>query len=384
MAIGCTGHKVNADGNVAVEFNNTINPLAENISSIELIPLETDSEHLVGGVTDLTIAGDSYIVMDLINNNIFRYSADGKFLGRIGQKGNGPEEYIRINDIQYRDGNLCVFSTPSKLQRFSLDGNMIDSKIFPEMDLGSMSWLTDEGLLQRLAYGCDVLELLVPVLDVSHRDVLAERTLPKAKMIKYLSDMVPGDFISGLGKFAPDLCLADGDPSHGLILRKAGHVGLYDPDHRPQPFRMLGQRGVTASSVPADASFPERVAGMQFLQPFLKSVRADSHIFAKFAVAESSGLEAFRPRGKKQSSVPFIQTRHVSQLCWREYFWRRFRMHPYNSWLFYKDTKFSPDLLYYIIDNQIINLIFYAASPKRNQASFDSDSRGRNRHLMAA
>ena len=106
MAIGSTGHKVNADGNVAVEFNNTINPLAENISSIELIPLETDSEHLVGGVTDLTIAGDSYIVMDLINNNIFRYSADGKFLGRIGQKGNGPEEYIRINDIQYRDGNL--------------------------------------------------------------------------------------------------------------------------------------------------------------------------------------------------------------------------------------------------------------------------------------
>lgn len=242
----------------------------------------------------------------------------------------------------------------------------------------------DAGLLQRLAYGCDVLELLVPVLDVSHRDVLAERTLPKAKMIKYLSDMVPGDFISRLGKFAPDLCLADGDPSHGLILRKAGHVGLYDPDHRPQPFRMLGQRGVTASSVPADASFPERVAGMQFLQPFLKSVRADSHIFAKFAVAESSGLEAFRPRGKKQSSVPFIQTRHVSQLCWREYFWRRFRMHPYNSWLFYKDTKLSPDLLYYIIDNQIINLIFYAASPKRNQASFDSDSRGRNRHLMAA
>lgn len=109
MAIGCTGHKVNADGNVAVEFNNTINPLAENISSIELIPLETDSEHLVGGVTDLTIAGDSYIVMDLINNNIFRYSADGKFLGRIGQKGNGPEEYIRINDIQYRDGTFASF-----------------------------------------------------------------------------------------------------------------------------------------------------------------------------------------------------------------------------------------------------------------------------------
>ena len=59
-------------------------------------------------------------------------------------------------------------------------------------------------------------------------------------------------------------------------------------------------------------------------------------------------------------------------------------MHPYNSWLFYKDTKFSPDLLYYIIDNQMIKLIFCAMSPKRNQASFDSDFRERNRHLMAA
>ena len=30
---------------------------------------------------------------------------------------------------------------------------MIDSKIFPEMDLGSMSWLTDEGVLTYYGYG---------------------------------------------------------------------------------------------------------------------------------------------------------------------------------------------------------------------------------------
>ena len=242
----------------------------------------------------------------------------------------------------------------------------------------------DAGLLQRLAYGCDVLELLVPVLYVSHGNILAEGALPKAKMVKYLSDMVPGDFMSGFGKLAPDLRPADGDPSHGLVLRKAGHVGLYDPDRSPHPFRMLWQRGVTASSGPADAPFRERVAGMQFLQPFLKSVRADSHIFAKFAVAESPGLEAFSPRGKKQSSVPFVQTRHISQLCWREYFWRRFRMHLYDLSLLYKDTNFSPDLLYYIIGNQIIKLIFLHVLLIRDRASFDSDSRGRNRLLMAA
>ena len=132
-------------------------------------------------------------------------------------------------------------------------------------------------------------------------------------------------------------------------------------------FDYLVGTGVRTSAITQDGNcpcigilFPEVIVPDPFdvLADKLRGAVADSHIFAKFAVAESSGLEAFRPRGKKQSSVPFIQTRHVSQLCWREYFWRRFRMHPYNSWLFYKDTKFSPDLLYYIIDNQIINLIF--------------------------
>lgn len=133
---------------------------------------------------------------------------------------------------------------------------------------------------------------------------------------------------------------------------------LYDLNYCLNPFRMLGQHSMTSATLSADAFPFDRLAGMQFLQSILKSMCANSHSFAKFAVAESFRPEAFCSRGKKQSSVSFIQTGHIRQFAWREYFWRSFRMHLYALWLLYKDTKFSPDILYYIIDNQISKQIF--------------------------
>jgi len=59
-------------------------------------------------------------------------------------------------------------------------------------------------------------------------------------------------------------------------------------------------------------------------------------------------------------------------------------MHLYITWSFYKDTKFSPDLLFYIIDNQIIKQIFFTLSRELVQVPFELDFRGQNHHLMAA
>ena len=58
-------------------------------------------------------------------------------------------------------------------------------------------------------------------------------------------------------------------------------------------------------------------------------------------------------------------------------------MHLY-ALLLYKDTKFSPDLPYYIIDNQMIELIFYTSSRRHPLASFDSESGGRKLLLLSA
>lgn len=91
---------------------------------------------------------------------------------------------------------------------------------------------------------------------------------------------------------------------------------------------------------------------MQFLQPILKSMRANSHIFAQFAVTESLGFETFSSCGKKPSSISLIQTGQIRHFTWREYFWRSFQMYLHALSLLYKDTKIPPDLYYHSFGNQ--------------------------------
>lgn len=153
MFTGCSGKKSMSGDIVDFQFCNSVNHLFENVASIDIIPLKTDEEHLLGSNVDLTLAGDDFIVSDCTNGNIFRYSADGRFLNNIGRKGNGPGEYAHINNVQYYNKELYVFSVPSKIQRFSLEGELIDSEMQQEAALGDKSWKTNDGILTCYGYG---------------------------------------------------------------------------------------------------------------------------------------------------------------------------------------------------------------------------------------
>lgn len=118
----------------------------------------------------------------------------------------------------------------------------------------------DADILQRLACSGDVLKLLVPVLYISHRDILAEGYFLKFKVIKYLSDMISGYLMSSLGKFILNLSLGQRDPDHILILRKTGSMRLYDLNCCLNPFRMLGQHSMTPATLSADAFPFDRLA----------------------------------------------------------------------------------------------------------------------------
>lgn len=120
-AIGCGRDKAPSSDCVNVEFNNSITPLSKVAKSVYLLALESDEEHLVGSMADMIVTEDSYVIIDGQNGNIFRYTLDGRFANRIGRRGNGPEEYVHINDVQYKDSSLYVFSVPSKILRYSMD-----------------------------------------------------------------------------------------------------------------------------------------------------------------------------------------------------------------------------------------------------------------------
>ena len=68
-------------------------PLSEAVRELRIVPLETTAESLVGNVQSIQIMGDDIFVLDL-QSGILRFSKDGKFLNKIGTRGQGPGEYV--------------------------------------------------------------------------------------------------------------------------------------------------------------------------------------------------------------------------------------------------------------------------------------------------
>lgn len=153
VVIGCSGNVDSKADRIRVDFDNTISSLVGAVESIELIPLENDGTHLLGSSIGFSVVDSSFILADYMNGNIFRYSSGGRLVNSIGCRGNGPEEYVHINDVQCRNSTVYVFSVPSRIQRFSLEGSMLDMTVLNEMDLGAMSWMTDDGVLTYYGYG---------------------------------------------------------------------------------------------------------------------------------------------------------------------------------------------------------------------------------------
>ena len=89
----------------------SLDALIEHSSSVELIPLQTDGEHLLGSPVLLNVFDGGFVLSDIINNNIYRYSTDGSFLNRIGYEGRGPGEYTNVKSVQIIDQDVLVFSS---------------------------------------------------------------------------------------------------------------------------------------------------------------------------------------------------------------------------------------------------------------------------------
>ena len=127
---------------VVVNYSDSIAGLTKVVDSICLIPLETDSEHLLGSAVELIPADDTYVVADLQNGAMFRYSAEGRFLNSIGHKGRGPAEYARLQSVQNYSGDIIAFSAPDKMLRYSPDGVFIAQEEL--LSPGHQSFIIDD------------------------------------------------------------------------------------------------------------------------------------------------------------------------------------------------------------------------------------------------
>jgi len=109
----------------------------ELIDTFKIVKLETTSESLFGDVTKLEILNDTIIIFDSDNQLILTYDLNGKFLGKIGHKGNGPNEFLNIRSIaidRIKCEVLLLDDRKLKVFHFKSDGRFAfseDAVVYP-------------------------------------------------------------------------------------------------------------------------------------------------------------------------------------------------------------------------------------------------------------
>jgi hypothetical protein len=109
-----------------------INPEKFVERKLTLAEIATDVNYIV---LDSTILIDNIIHTEFCGENIFistrsegllRFNHQGRFINRIGRRGNGPAEYIRATSFTLDNEHKMIFiKAPNKILIFDFDGNFI-------------------------------------------------------------------------------------------------------------------------------------------------------------------------------------------------------------------------------------------------------------------
>jgi hypothetical protein len=108
----------------------------DHFSSYTVVPLETTQESLIGKIEKLYLTSNRIIVFDSKAMNILLFNIDGHFIRKIGNRGNGPDEYQFFNDIQFDKINSVIYAQEryqNCIYKYNLDGKLVEKT--PKFDI---------------------------------------------------------------------------------------------------------------------------------------------------------------------------------------------------------------------------------------------------------
>lgn len=105
-------------------------PLSFFVDTIELIPLETNHENMIGEITRLIFYDDKYYVRStngMQNGKLFVFDKTGNYLRKIGKKGGGPGEYLEFKDFTITHDGKVVLADYQRLLTYDSKGEFLYS-----------------------------------------------------------------------------------------------------------------------------------------------------------------------------------------------------------------------------------------------------------------
>ena len=139
MLCACSSSKGNAEAEETEEEGLPVINLSEGVEEVkqlnlsdaverlEIVKLESTNRSLVRPNTDYMVTDNDIWVMDPLNS-LLRFSRQGKFLNRVGKRGQGPKEYSMLSSFFVDDNAKEVYiqgSSAGGIQVYDYEGNHI-------------------------------------------------------------------------------------------------------------------------------------------------------------------------------------------------------------------------------------------------------------------
>lgn len=155
LLYACTSKQMPIQGERVAYPGGTLASLTELIHAIEIVRLQHDDSIMTDDRVRLLQRDSSFYLVDILGEkNIYRFARDGRFLNRIGQKGQGPEE------LTYPVPKFSSFGGQAYFWRFPfpmvyhLTDNTVQQAVFfefkgqyfPEKDITDKKSMRNENL----------------------------------------------------------------------------------------------------------------------------------------------------------------------------------------------------------------------------------------------
>lgn len=138
--------------------------LNEFIDTIKYIPLETTQDCYIDEIQKIEYYNSNYYIWDY--NKILKFNSQGKFVCKIGNRGNGPEEYLQNRGIIIRSDTLFV-NAGFKIVAFDTEhGRYLDAYPFPnriffdKISTGFVTFNSDTGFIEFIDKNGKILDSL--------------------------------------------------------------------------------------------------------------------------------------------------------------------------------------------------------------------------------
>ena len=132
---------------------NLAKAISESPKEIMLNELASDIRYVPSETTDDCLMNNEFYIMqytgeDIITSGIFHFDKNGKFLNKIGSKGQGPEEYLQ-GLFAFGDwkNKLLYVQNWTTLTCYGFDGTFVRSVPTPQLNMGAAGLFDENHIL---------------------------------------------------------------------------------------------------------------------------------------------------------------------------------------------------------------------------------------------